>query len=964
MIKMPVNWNEIDRKWQDAWAEARVFESDPDPSRPKCFVTFPYPYMSGPLHVGSGFTAARIDVYARYMRMRGFNVLYPWAWHWTGKTVAGAADRIRMGDEEFIRPIREVDGVPEEELRKFVDPVYMAKYYTDVNRVAIKRFGMAIDWRREFHTSSLNEAFSRFVVWQYLRLRNRGYVIKGTHPVVWCPKDESPTGDADRLEGEGVRPEEFILMKFKMESTFLPCATFRPETIYGVTNLWVDPDGEYVEADVNGERWIVSKMAAEKLQNQLKRVQVIQTMKGSKLVGKKCTNPVAGQELLILPGSFVKTENASGLVYSVPAHAPYDWLALRDVQKNPSILEKFTVTPDDVMSIHPISIISVEGFGEFPAVEIVDRMRIQDQNDPKADEATKEIYKTEFHTGIMKDACGPYSKQRVADVKQSLVKDLRAKGIADVMYELPQRVVCRCTTECVTKVLEDQWFLKYSDHEWKGLAHQAISKMNFYPEEARNWFHGVIDWLQDWPCARKTGLGTPLPWSPDWIVETLSDSTIYMAYYTVSKFVNAGLIKPEQLAPEIFDYIFCGTGDQRELSKQTGADQKTLEKMRAEFLYWYPVDMRNSGKDLVGNHLSFFILHHVALFEPSFWPRAIAVNGYMLAEGQPMHKSKGNFIPLWRACEEYGADAVRSTILLGAEGMDDPDWRYENVRDIKVRLEAFLHLVEETTRLSEHGSNGHLEKWLTSRMYAKAKAISEAIEKLKTRTALATALYDIWNDLRWYQRRAAKPDSVTVKEFISTWIRLLTPFSPHLAEEAWHTTGQDGLVSTAEWPKFDQSKIDAQSEELEELVRQTLEDTKEIIATTKITAKKVHYYTAAKWKWHVYIGVLTRANSQPQTLDGLIREMLSANLPNASKDLPKFAAKIIQQVKTMPEEIRKRRLEVGETDELTTFAEAQQFFVRELKTEIEIHGEEDADLYDPKSRAKLAEPYRPAIFVE
>ena len=101
---------------------------------------------------------------------------------------------------------------------------------------------------------------------------------------------------------------------------------------------------------------------------------------------------------------------------------------------------------------------------------------------------------------------------------------------------------------------------------------------------------------------------------PDWIVETLSDSTVYMAYYAVSKFVNAGMIRAEQLPPEFFDFVFYGTGNSEMLSKQTGIDTKLLEKIREEFLYWYPVDLRNSGKDLVGNHLSFFIFHHVALF--------------------------------------------------------------------------------------------------------------------------------------------------------------------------------------------------------------------------------------------------------------------------------------------------------------------------------------------------------------
>jgi leucyl-tRNA synthetase len=960
---MAVDWARIDRKWQAEWANAKIFEADPDPKRKKCLVTFPFPYMSGPLHVGSGFTAVRIDTYARYMRMRGFNVLYPWAWHWTGKTVAGAADRIRNGDEEVIRPMREVDEVPEEDLKKFVDPVYMAQYYTSVNRDAIKRFGISVDWRREFHTSSLNPEFSKFVTWQYLRLREKGYVTEGTHPVVWCPKDQSPTGDADRLEGEGVRPEEFILMKFKMGEYFIPCATFRPETIYGVTNLWLNPDGEYVEASVDDENWIVSKVAVEKLRNQMKQVTVKRDLKGTELIGKKCSDPVQHRDLLILPGSFVKTENATGLVYSVPAHAPFDWLALRDAQKDPQAVGKFGVKIEDLMQIKPISVISVQGYGEFPAIEITDRMKLRDQNDPRAEDATKEIYKVEFNAGVLNDNCGPFSSQRISSVKEGLVADFRRKGIADAMYELPQRVVCRCATECVAKII-NQWFLKYSDRDWKALGHEAISRMSFYPEEARAWFDGIVDWFQDWPCARKTGLGTPLPWDKEWIVETLSDSTIYMAYYMVSKFVNAGKIQAAQLAPEVFDFVFFGQGKLEGVGNRAGIDQALLQEIRDEFLYWYPVDLRNSAKDLVGNHLTFFILHHVALFEPRYWPKAIGVNGWMLLEGRTISKSKGNFVPLWKACEDFGADAVRCTLQLAGEGMDDPDWRADNVRDVKSRLESFLRLVEEIIeRPKERFSNGHLEDWLNNKISSKTNMIAEAVDKLKTRTAVSLALYDLWNDLRWYERRAEKPDSTTVAAFMTNWIKVLAPFAPHLSEEAWRKIGQTGLVASVEWPYFKIPTTGARSDELESLVKQTLEDTQEILATTKLSPKKVHYYAAAKWKWRVYAEALSRASSHPETLDGLIRDMLAAKTA-AAKDLPKFAVKIIHQVKTMPSDLRNRRSEMGEVDEKALLSEARAFFRKELKTEVEVHSEEESPLYDPKGRAKMAEPYRPAIFVE
>jgi leucyl-tRNA synthetase len=175
--------------------------------------------------------------------------------------------------------------------------------------------------------------------------------------------------------------------------------------------------------------------------------------------------------------------------------------------------------------------------------------------------------------------------------------------------------------------------------------------------------------------------------------------------------------------------------------------------------------------------------------------------------------------------------------------------------------------------------------------------------------------------------------------------------------------GQAGLVAAADWPNVPPTRTDMMADELELLIKQTLEDTQEIIATTKLSPKKVHYYTAAKWKWRVYIDALTRANTHPETLDGLIRDMLSAKVASV-KDLPKFAAKIVQQSKTMPVELRSRRLEVGDIDERRVFAEAQTFFAKELKTEVEVHSEDDASLYDPKGRAKMAEPYRPAIFIE
>ena len=129
----------------------------------------------------------------------------------------------------------------------------------------------------------------------------------GNSSVVWCPKDQSPTGDMTAKVGEGVTPEEYTINTNTslMTTLILPAATFRPETIYGITNMWINPDATYVEADVNGENWIISQEAAEKLKEQEKKVQVKRVFKGKELIGKTFENPITKRKFPILPGWFV-----------------------------------------------------------------------------------------------------------------------------------------------------------------------------------------------------------------------------------------------------------------------------------------------------------------------------------------------------------------------------------------------------------------------------------------------------------------------------------------------------------------------------------------------------------------------------------------------------------------------------------------------------------------------------------
>jgi leucyl-tRNA synthetase len=146
--------------------------------------------------------------------------------------------------------------------------------------------------------------------------------------------------------------------------------------------------------------------------------------------------------------------------------------------------------------------------------------------------------------------------------------------------------------------------------------------------------------------------------------------------------------------------------------------------MRNEFLYWYPFDLRVSAKELVPNHLTFCIFHHAALFPTELWPRAMGVNGMLMIEGKQMHKSKGNFVTMKNAIDRYGADATRVALLLGAEGMDDPDWRGENATDIQNKLESLSKFASDVFASADDDEIGHLERWLTSKLQKRVEAVT------------------------------------------------------------------------------------------------------------------------------------------------------------------------------------------------------------------------------------------------
>ena len=962
---MEIDWNVIDKKWQKKWSENNDHETDSN-NKEKKFITVAYPYPNSPQHIGHGRTYTIADVHSRYLRMKGFNVLFPMGFHYTGTPILGMAKRVEANDVELIEGFKTLYNVPEDKIKEFVEPVKIADYFHEEIKSGMIEMGYSIDWRREFTT--IDPAYQKFIEWQFRNLKEKNLIVQGSHPVGWCPKDQNPVSQHDTL-GD-VEPDftEYIVIKFDLNGVKIPVATLRPETLFGVTNIWINPQVMYQKIKVNDEIWITSPECARKLEFLEKKIEVIEDVLGSDFVGQSAKAPHSSDSVLILPASFVKSDNGTGIVMSVPAHAPFDYQALLDSKsgKNKSINSDLL---KNIQNIEPISMINTEGLGNIPAKDIVEKMGISHQDDPKLEEATKEIYSKEFYEGILANNTKQFAGKKISEAKDEIKEWITKIGSADILLELTNSPVkCRCGTECVVKLLSNQWFLDYSNKDWKQKAHRCFEGMNILPNEIRSEFDKVLDWLRERACARQHGLGTKIPWDKEWLVESLADSVIYMAFYIISKYVNKKEINGNDLTDEFFDYVFYGKKDSGEIANKINITKEKLEEIRNEFLYFYPVDSRHSGRDLVPNHLTFFVLNHVALFPEENWPQEIVVNGSVLMAGKKMSKSMGNIIPLRDAVRKHGADPIRLTILISAELLQDADFNVEAINGIKNKLES-MYENSTKTKAEEIPELEPEDKWILSMLQNLALNVSQSMDKIRFREALHHILYDFDSELQWYLKRTKSKQRTNISgilhKILSSRVLMLSPFAPHIAEEIWEKLGNSELASKSAWPSSIGIEIDSKSIQTETLLKSIIDDINNILKVTKISPKKITIYTAEQWKSKAYNSILKNVLDGQTNIGTIIKSLIANKETEQIKKDPDFVKKTLNDILSEPVELRKGRMNIGQIDEKQIISSELSSLVKnDYDVELSVFSESDSEKYDPKNKAKAARPFKPAILIE
>ncbi len=302
--------------------------------------------------------------------------------------------------------------------------------------------------------------------------------------------------------------------------------------------------------------------------------EAIVTLPGSDIVGTLVNAPLSVYEkVYILPMQTLKPAKGTGVVTCVPSDSPDDYATVTELQKKPEYygIKKEWLDKDILPIIQtPTS--------QLIAKHLCETMKINSPKDTKLLELAKEqAYKEGFYQGTM--LIGEFKGKPVQEAKPLVKKQLIDAGLAFNYAEPDGEVISRSGDNCVAAYL-DQWYLNYGtaenggDGAWCNSVLKAVENKTinmFYPE-AKHAFEQALNWLGHWACSRSYGLGTKLPWDHSQLVESLSDSTIYMAYYTVCLYLHGDIfgktpgkaskpISPEQMVRrytvvlEMYDFL-------------------------------------------------------------------------------------------------------------------------------------------------------------------------------------------------------------------------------------------------------------------------------------------------------------------------------------------------------------------------------------------------------------------------
>ena len=741
---------EIEKKWQKKWEDDGLYHADIDPDRPKHYAMTMLPYPSGDLHIGHWFAMTPSDARARFMRMNGFNVMFPMGFDAFGLPAENAAIKHNVHPKEWT--------------------------YSNIERMRnqMKTMGTMFDWRREMISS--DPEYYRWTQWFFQKLYKGGMAYRKMAAVDFCPTDnttlarEQVVGEEKVCERCGTPvvkknleqwffkitdyadellkfelidwPERVKLLQtnwigrsegarvvFKTEGgDDLEVFTTRPDTLWGATFMVLAPEHPLVDVlttDEQRQQVEAYKLEASR-QTEIER-EATDKEKTGVFTGGYAVNPVNDEKIPVWIADYVLMGYGTGAIMAVPAHDQRDFEFARQFG----------------LEVRPV---------------------IQQEGGPPEDgetmEAAAAIYGTMINSGKM---TGTPADQAVS--KTIAFIEEQGKGKGAVNYRIRDWLISRqrywgapipmvhCKTCGVQPVPEDQLPVEL-------------------PED--------IEW-------RPTG-ESPLKFHPTWKQTTCP---------------NCG--EPAERDTDTMDTFMCSSWYHLRYLSPDYAEGPFDPK---EYDYWMPVDTYTGGIEHATMHLLYTRFYHKAMRDlgivEGHEPMAQLRNqGIVLGEDyEKMSKSRGNVVAPDVLVDQYGADTVRSYLMFFSRWDQGGPWNSQGIEGSARWLRRVWTAFTEPVNVGAQPSEETVKE-LRRKLHKTLKSVTDDFEKFEFNTVISS-LMELMNDM-YRARDLGAYGSPAWKEAEEIYILMMAPVAPHMAEELWGKIGKRYSVHTQAWPVVDEN---------------------------------------------------------------------------------------------------------------------------------------------------------------
>jgi leucyl-tRNA synthetase len=764
----------IEAKWQKRWADARVFETEADPSKPKYYVLEMLPYPSGTMHMGHMRNYTIGDVVARVKRMRGFNVLHPMGWDAFGLPAENAAIKNKTHPRTWTN-----------------------NNIAEFQRV-LRRFGFSFDWRREI--STCEPEYYRWNQWFFLRMLERGLAYRKKSRVNWCPKCSTVLANEQVVNGYCWRHEDTLVESRELEQWFLKTTAYSeqllddlklleggwPDRVITMQRNWIGKStGAKVHFAVADEKPRAKDVAAESIEVFTTR---IDTIYGASALILAPQHPLVAK---LLAGS---SEESAARV------------KLAEMQQS-SVKAEELETADKV------------GF-------FTGRYAVNPFNGAKIPVWVGNFVLMEYGTGAV--MCVPAHDERDFEFATKY-------GLAIPIVVQPRNGEALNTEKL--KEAFTEYGKSVNSGPYSGLTtEEALDRMSAEAEAKGFGKRETVFRLKDWGISRQRYWGTPIPviYCPKDGMVAVADSDLPVLLPENVKLTGEGE-SPLAATPK-FVNVKCPKcrGDARRETDTMDTfvdsswyfyrycdphnDQAAFDKAKVE--YWFQIDQYIGGITHAILHLLYSrfwckVMRDMGLVTHSEPIARLFTQGMVQKGGVAMSKSKGNVVGAEEMADKFGADTGRLYTLFAAPPEKDLEWSEKSIEGSWRFLNRVYRLVErhaEAVRAVKSESSGAAtkaiapssakEKQLLRKTHQTLRRVTQDFETRWHFNSAIALIMDLTNEIYALEPLGEGVRPEVQKDVLELLTLMLAPMTPHIAAEMWEMLGHEDGQWTAAWPVF------------------------------------------------------------------------------------------------------------------------------------------------------------------